>query len=278
VSWILRGRQNRKDDKTTLFVDPHDHIGVRVATRGYYDSYRLRALEQLVRQNDRLMCPPGKRSVCLDIGANIGNHSVCFSRLFDRVVSFEPLPALCEVARANLLLNDIRNAEVMNVGLSSADAVADISMQPGNHGGSSLHPGQAHAGGRTVQVKLVRGDDLMPGLLAPDDRLTFIKIDVEGHEQEALGGLTATIAAHRPVIWFEAHSKAFAEATLAAIGGRAAYAHVYLFGDPVELKGRSIAAALSRITRGMQVGLTPLETVPDNKYLNLIASPHPLGL
>ena len=175
--------------------------------------------------------------------------------------------ALCEVARANLLLNDIRNAEVMNVGLSSADAVADISMQPGNHGGSSLHPGQAHAGGRTVQVKLVRGDDLMPGLLAPDDRLTFIKIDVEGHEQEALGGLTATIAAHRPVIWFEAHSKAFAEATLAAIGGRAAYPHVYLFGvDPVEPQGPAASPRPcrgSRAKRGMHVRLTPLETVPD---------------
>jgi FkbM family methyltransferase len=272
VSRLLKSRSGRSRDATTFFIDPTDHIGVRVAARGFYDSYRLRALQMLVDRNGSIFKPGGKRSVCLDIGTNIGNHCIFFSRLFDRVVGFEPVPAFHAVAQANVLLNNRNNIELKSCGLSSADGTAEISIQVGNYGGASLHPSTAHLGGRKVRVKLVRGDHMMSKELKPNDALTFIKIDVEGHEEDALRGLSKTVDAHRPVIWFEAHGRTSAECVLATIGGTSVYRHLYLFGDPIELRGQDFLATLSRLFRGMRMGLNEVSTFPDSQYMNVLAS------
>jgi len=274
MSRLLRGRR-RDGSAARFFADAHDHIGVRIAARGFYDSYRLRALRTMLERNAALFRPAGRRAVCLDVGTNIGNHAVFLAPLFDRLLGFEPVPALALAARANALLNDLGNVEIRALALSDAAGTAPIALRPGNSGGSSLHPTRAHDGAPRIEVPLRRGDDVLAEALLPDDAVTLVKIDVEGHEDAALRGLDATLRDHRPAVWFEAHGGEAAAATLRTLG-RDRYRHLYLFGDPIELRGETLLAGLSRGLRGMRFGLTELDGIPDNPYLNLLASPRPL--
>lgn len=55
----------------------------------------------------------GQGKLALDIGANIGAHTLALARIFDWVNAFERSPNLARLCSANLTLNDINNAEVL---------------------------------------------------------------------------------------------------------------------------------------------------------------------
>ena len=53
----------------------------------------------------------------LDIGANIGNHSVAFSAISKDVIAFEPNPKTFQLLKINKSIN--KNIKIFNYGLSS---------------------------------------------------------------------------------------------------------------------------------------------------------------
>jgi len=146
-------------------------------------------LEQLVK--------PGHRVV--EIGANIGSHTVALARSCapGTLYAFEPQQRVFQVLCANLALNGVANALAYPQACGEAPGWAVVppvdyaSVQ--NPGGVSLQADGA-AGVRTQVVAL---DDLE--LPACD----LIKIDVEGFEPAVLRGAARTIARHRPILYVE---------------------------------------------------------------------------
>jgi FkbM family methyltransferase len=67
-----------------------------------------------------------------------------------------------------------------------------------NYGGTSFHP-TPDMKGEGVIVKCERFDDIYEGVPS------IIKIDVEGHELQALQGAKETIKKHMPMIMIEIH-------------------------------------------------------------------------
>lgn len=168
------------------------HIDWHIYCRGAYDMAGLYAIEQVVR--DRVC------TVAWDVGANVGNHSLFLSRIFDRVYSFEPSPGLVSQLEANLTLNNLENVHVLEYGLADHDGTAEyFDGQDGNEGQGSFVGGE----GQTPDGEfLIRPGDTVFDEIG-EDRLDFVKIDVEGFEVEVLRGLRATLAAKRPVVLFE---------------------------------------------------------------------------
>ena len=128
----------------------------------------------------------------LDIGANIGNHSLMFNRLRPNVTihSFEP------VYRNYILLHENTkhksNITTYPVGLGNkVEAVKVSQPHSNNHGGIKVDIN----GGETITI--------IPGDAINITGVTFIKIDVEGYELNALQGLNNTIATYNPNIWIE---------------------------------------------------------------------------
>ncbi len=149
--------------------------------------------------------PPGLRY--LDIGSNVGNHSLYFSIVMKaaRVVPVEPNPLAFEMLIANTLANglsDIICLDHVGVGLSDRRS-AGYAMEERrrNLGAAKMLEG----GG---ELETWPGDDLFAEE-APD----FLKIDVEGMEMEVLSGLAETIERSQPAIFIEVdddNAKAFA--------------------------------------------------------------------
>jgi FkbM family methyltransferase len=144
-----------------------------------------------------LIVQPG--TTVLEIGANIGMHTIDLSRLVGpagAVHAFEPQRLVFQVLCANLALNSRPNVFTYQaaVGADSGTLLVPWLDPDANHnfGGVSLFGAQK---GESVPVLTIDG----LGLRA----CHLIKVDVEGMETEVLRGASATIARFRPMLYVE---------------------------------------------------------------------------
>lgn len=137
----------------------------------------------------------------LDVGANIGNHSLYFSDYFSNVFSFEPQPLTFELLQINSTLTN--NIKCFNFGLSSSEKKESFVVDQNNIGGSHIVSEGASIG---VNLNLKTLDSMIDVICFP---VRLIKIDVEGHEYEVLLGAKEVILKHQPIIIFEQHESDF---------------------------------------------------------------------
>jgi len=142
----------------------------------------------------RLNCELTGKTV-VDVGANIGNHTVFFSKICGaaRCLAFEPSASLFKILKRNIEINALTSVEAFALGLSDCAEPLYYRAQPSDNLG---HTSFTHEG-NGPSVPALRIDDL--GL----DRLDFLKIDVEGMADKVLKGASATLARCRPVIMIE---------------------------------------------------------------------------
>ena len=148
-------------------------------------------------------------SIAIDIGAHFGTFSYALARLVGTqglVLSFEPIEEDADlIERGMRFLRQPVN--VHRYALSSQSGTATIHI-PYLHGSektalSSLEVTGAEPAGesRTVPVKTL--DDVLAERGADSRPVSFIKIDVEGHELSVLRGATHTLSTHRPNLLIE---------------------------------------------------------------------------
>ena len=140
-----------------------------------------------------------REKVALDIGANIGNHSLFFSDLFKRVIAFEPNPVARRLLQLNVEMNDIANIEVRSVGLSDRSGQATLAFEYDNLGAATACGPGGDPEIQRSQIELVVGDEAIDH----SEPIGFIKIDVEGAEEAVLTGLKNIIHKHHPVVMLE---------------------------------------------------------------------------
>jgi FkbM family methyltransferase len=161
---------------------------------GYYEKDLLAAMVELV---------PDKTGTFLDIGANIGNHSIYLSKHFRRVISFEPVPRNCWVFKANRHLNRAHNITLVEKGLSSKPGQLYFGCEDPMQTNTGLH--ESKNGSEDEEIaEVVLGDDALQALGLSN--VVGVKIDVEGHEPEVIRGLDITLQTNHPVVFWEAFS------------------------------------------------------------------------
>ncbi|MBD7988325.1 FkbM family methyltransferase [Luteimonas sp. Sa2BVA3] len=182
---------------------PGDDIGDNLIAHGWYEDMLLRAIFDGLLRNERDQFLAG---VALDVGANIGNHSIWFSKLFARVVAFEPNPICWRILEANLLLNDISTVVLVRSGLSDQNARASFYMNgEGNIGNSGVNADLVKNASTKFEVDLVVGDVALNQDVLGSLPVRLLKIDVEGHEISVLKGLSGVLREHHPIVLFESH-------------------------------------------------------------------------
>jgi FkbM family methyltransferase len=176
--------------RVTVFCN--DHVGDKIASQGLYEKENLELLLRLLRSIPQ--------PVVLDIGANIGNHTLAFATVASQVHAFEPIPRIHALLRLNVEQNQLANVALHAVALSDSEGEATIHMvTDGNYGASSFD--QRSGVSEAVTVSRRRGDALLAELGV--DKVDFIKIDVEAHEVYVLRGLMNTLQNQRPFITME---------------------------------------------------------------------------
>jgi FkbM family methyltransferase len=138
----------------------------------------------------------------IDVGANVGNHTVYFASLpaTSQVFSFEPHPEAFAMLSFNVAFNGLRRKTTLhNIALSNVSQDWMLKTPLNNLGGSTLESEIRGAERRTrsFHCSSVTGDAVI------SDAVGFVKIDVEGHEVACLEGLAQTLKKSRPPVFIE---------------------------------------------------------------------------
>jgi FkbM family methyltransferase len=139
--------------------------------------------------------------IVLDVGAHSGLHLEQFARLASdagRVIAFEPIP---DFAGALAQRFPQPNVEVRQIALGRERAMASFCYFPNATGMSGLRmrDSVALAEVRSIAVQVDTLDRQAAGL----ERLSYIKIDIEGGEIDCLKGAGQTLAQLRPFVSVE---------------------------------------------------------------------------
>jgi FkbM family methyltransferase len=199
------------------FVTIKADIGISHAIRtfGAWGPEQVALFERLVR--------PGQ--TVLDVGANIGHHSVVLSSLVGAagtVLAFEPQPFVHRVLESNLLLNGCSNATAHRMALGAQEGTAlmapmDYEADQWNVGGLGLvGTGHASSAGRPAMEVRVATLDAVVG----DRHVDFIKCDAQGYDFEVVKGALQTLRRCRPIVLLEI-------APLSMPGGPEVYREMY---------------------------------------------------
>ncbi len=135
----------------------------------------------------------------IDIGANIGNHSLYFHEFIEHeeIYCFEPVHSNFNLLALNLKRPNSK-CRLFEIALSDRHGDAPLyNSQPGNNGGFSLEKyAHSYSAGQSVKTYTLDGS------LHLED-ITLMKIDVEAHELQVLNGARQTILRNKPAIFVE---------------------------------------------------------------------------
>lgn len=188
VNCLVRGRHG------WFLANRNDlYLGRALIRYGEYGEIEHAFLASLLSPGDNVV----------EIGANIGSHSVGLARAIGpagTLVAVEPQPAVFRTLCANLALNAVQNVRVHACGCGekretlSLPAIDYDAARPHNSGGVSLQPD-----GCGISVPVVPLDDLTEDL----GSVRLVKIDVEGMEQAVLRGSRGLLERCRPLLYVE---------------------------------------------------------------------------
>lgn len=169
-----------------LYLPVHDEgVSDHLRMEGDWEAELTREFERVIK--------PGM--TVLDLGANIGYHSVLASRLVGptgRVLSFEPGPENLALLRKNIEANDCTNVEVFPFAVGAKEGEVDLNLCANNTGSHSTAY-VPEGGGTAARVRMVRLDEFLEPERWPD----VLKMDIEGGEADALEGMERLLSDRR---------------------------------------------------------------------------------
>lgn len=180
---VVQMTEGRHGRFLTLATDRY--IGSAFRLYGEYSESEADLWRQLVKPNH----------LVLDIGANVGAHTVHLSQIAGRVLAFEPVRFIYHLLCGNVALAGCTNVETYLAGCG--DQTTPLKVPPfdftqrDNYGGYPLL--QCPDGNDIPQLRV---DDIVPGC-------HFMKIDVEGMELNVLQGADRVIRESRPILYVE---------------------------------------------------------------------------
>jgi len=144
-------------------------------------------------------------TTAVDMGAYIGTHTMSLVDAVGakgNVVTFEPQPWAYKGIKKTLAKNKIKNCRVINAGLS--DKKGKIQFCSDGSGSSSVCTERSPSKKKWVEVYDIPIVTLDSYNL---QNVSIMKVDVEGHELNALMGSMKTIESSKPVILLEVWRK-----------------------------------------------------------------------
>lgn len=173
-----------------ILLDPNNGgIDMEIFTDGVYEPEILKLLGSNLKAGD----------IFIDIGANIGQHSMFCSYFCKQVYSFEPVKKLFDQFNESIAKNEIHNITSYNYALGDADGEIPMYSNGSSMATSSI---VSTTGKHFIQnVEVVKLDDVYKKLGI--DGASLVKVDVEGYEFNVLKGAENFLKKYKPKIVIE---------------------------------------------------------------------------
>ena len=174
-----------------------------------------RRLQRSIRRNDEQEINLVKKFIksgtdSIDVGVYRGVYSYEMSKYSEKVHSFEPNPIIFKYINKNLK-KFIKNIHLYNFALSNQNKTINLKIPIRNSnsnkeifeeyyemGKATIHNENNFENYENFEIQTKKIDEL-----SFDNKISFIKIDVEGHELEVIEGAKNTIKRDKPVLLVE---------------------------------------------------------------------------
>jgi len=173
---------------TMMYLRNDVYIGRSLDQYGEYSEGEVALFRDWLRPGD----------VALDVGANIGAHTVPMAKLVGPtgiVYAFEPQRIIFQILCGNVALNELGNVQTLQWAIGHA--AGNTKVAPLNYAAQNNFGGLSLGGSSGEDVAVIAIDDLNLS------QLRLLKMDVEGMELSAVMGAAATIERCRPVLYIE---------------------------------------------------------------------------
>ena len=180
-------------DHTPIAGLSFDAIHLHVNVYGTYEKLELEVISEFLDKNMK------EFDIALDVGANIGNHTVrLLASKFDKVYCYEPNEVVFDLLSVNT--KPLGNVVCHNFGLSDKNTEVNFKENKTNIGASFITSSKSSDSSddvyKRVQVRILDDENII-------GTVGLIKVDIEGHEIFFLKGATETIKRDKPTILFE---------------------------------------------------------------------------
>lgn len=159
-------------------------VDERLISTGSFEPHISRIIRSIVNTED----------VCIDIGANIGLHTILLSKLVGdegKVYAFEPVPYNLKKLNTNLSLSRCNNVYIVDKAVADINGEMVINMMHENsydQGSASLvmneFLSEESKSLSQSKVKTIKLEDFVE--INQLEKINFIKMDIEGFEYWAL--------------------------------------------------------------------------------------------
>ena len=174
-----------------------------------------RRLQRSIKRNDEQEINLVKKFIksgtdSIDVGVYRGVYSYEMSKYSEKVHSFEPNPIIFKYINKNLK-KFIKNIHLYNFALSNQNKTMNLKIPIRNSnsdkeifeeyyemGKATIHNENNFENYENFEIQTKTIDEL-----SFDNKISFIKIDVEGHELEVIEGAKNTIKRDKPVLLVE---------------------------------------------------------------------------
>jgi FkbM family methyltransferase len=157
--------------------------------------FRIRGSRNLIEQGVLLhprynaadidfLMPAARDGVFVDIGSNIGLYSLALARVAARVVAVDANPQMAEQLRTNAAISGIRNVTMVNSAVSDETGRANLAIRLDDEAIVRIEEAQTGAIPVTTLALLLQTCGV--------ETIGALKIDIEGHEDKALGPFLET--------------------------------------------------------------------------------------
>jgi len=190
-----------------LLVIPTDEgISSELLVFGSHEPINIKFVSQKLKQG----------MTCLDVGANIGIYATLESKIVGdkgKVIAIEPSPINFRYLEHNLNLQNKNNFEAYNIATSNQEENLDflIFNKKSNYCQVLRQGQEIPPETKVISVPTKRIDTLFKE--NPIDKLNLLRMDIEGHEWEAIQGAKDTIRKFKPMIKIEIHLSVIGSST-----------------------------------------------------------------
>jgi|TARA_B100001093_G_scaffold281884_1_gene269327 FkbM family methyltransferase len=193
-------------DGLKYLLNYRNSVDRKIITEGGYEKEQLDYFLNLI---NKAGC-----TIFFDVGANIGLYSLNVSSLksIEKIIAFEPVSSnVCQL-NANLLLNNLHNfVEVRIIGLSDESGEVAFMENTGNSTGRSRIKATDFSTNvqsnkrkfKETKIHVDRLDNIIEGVVGS---FIAIKIDIEGHELQALHGMRDMLRNNKCILQVESYN------------------------------------------------------------------------
>jgi len=166
-------------DGHKIFIDPNDSL--RLSINKTYEEFPLEIAKQEIKQGD----------VVLDLGANIGYHTLKFARLVGKkgkVFAFEPEPYNFALLKKNLEINGYNNVVLVQKAVSAENTKIKLYLSEENTADNRIFDSKDDR--KFIEIESVTLDKYFENY---EGKINFIKMNIQGSESGAIQGMSSLI-------------------------------------------------------------------------------------